>query len=86
MCLLYVEGGIAPCNSVMVCVKGNSLLFVCIIVNRCLVPSFDLLLKVVDAVEKFADLGSVAGLYVIVFAIEFGSCFCLKWENLVFIY
>ena len=56
--------------------------FVCIIVNRGLVPSFGFLLEVVDAVKKFRDLGGVVALYVIVFAIEFGSClYCLEWEG-----
>ena len=62
--------------------KGNGSLFVRVSISRRLVPSFDIFLKVVNTVKKFRDLGGMVGLYVVVFAIEFGRRFyCLEREG-----
>ena len=82
VCLLYVEGGTISCYGVMVRVEGNGSLFVGVVVGRRFLPSVDFFLKVVDAIEKLRDLGGMVGLYVVVFAVEFGRRFyCLEWEG-----
>ena len=43
--LLNVQSGVVPCDSVVVRIESNSLLFVGIVVIRGLVPSFDFLFR-----------------------------------------